>query len=137
MIALPAIVRKPVAEQRFTTLGDWWEENGKFTISISIMDDWRHEFLVLMHELTEWAICQRRGVKTADCDAFDAMWEREIEAGLQRIETEAGFDRRCPYRAGHVWGCRMERLFAFILSVPWREYCRACDAMLVANCTSQ
>lgn len=128
---IPKIIYVPVREQRFTTLGDWWEEeSGRFVISISIMSDWRHEFCVLIHELTEWAICQAAGISTAACDEFDALWEGWIENGLVDIYKEAGFDRRCPYRRGHVWGARMERLFCFLLGANWRQYCAACDALM-------
>lgn len=128
---IPKIIRMPISEQRFTTLGDWWESDaGNFAIAISEMPDWRHEFLVLIHELTEWAICQAKGVPTADCDAFDAMWEKELGQGLHGLEEEAGFDRRCPYRKGHVWGYRMERFFCFLLGASWKEYGLACDALV-------
>src|SRR5271170_1136619 len=100
----PNIKVVPVEDQRFTTLGDWWEEGGHFEVRASEMSDWRHVYCVLMHELIEWAICQRDGVRTADCDAFDEEWENGIKAGIHPIEIEAGFDRACPYRKGHIWG---------------------------------
>src|SRR5215475_10964383 len=128
MTMLPTIIRLPVQQQRFTTLGDWYEDEcGNFTVTTSIMDNWKYEFCVLIHELTEWAICQAMGVKTQDADDFDEMWEREIKAGIQLIETEAGFDKRCPYRRGHVWGARMERFFCFLLRANWKDYCTECD----------
>jgi hypothetical protein len=122
---------RPVSEQRFTTLGDWWQrEDGSYTITVSEMDDWRHVFLVLAHELTEWAITRHQGVTSAECDAFDSMFEEEIRAGRWGVEIEAGFDRRCPYRKGHVWGCRAERLFSWLLGVNWNDYCQACIRLL-------
>ena len=127
----PNIRAIPIEDNRFTTLGDWYENpNGSFEITVTIMDDWRHMFCVLIHEMIEWAVCQRDQVRTADCDAFDAEWERGIEAGIHPIEVEAGFDRACPYRRGHVWGCRMEHLFCFILGCNWKSYCTACDRMI-------
>lgn len=131
ILHLPVIKCISLLENRFTTLGDWMETApGEFMITVTEMVDWRHETLVLLHELVEWAICQRDGVRTADCDAFDALWEQELRNGLQRPETEAGFDRRCPYRKGHVWGCRVERAFAFLFGVSWADYCRTCDEMI-------
>lgn len=130
-IALPKIVRLSITEQRFTTLGDWWEdENGAFTIAITEMKDWRHEFLVLIHELTEWAICQATGVSTEAADKFDEEWEKDIRAGLVSAELEAGFDKRCPYRRGHVWGARAERLFCWLLGASWKDYLKECDKLI-------
>lgn len=128
---LPNIIYMPITAQRFTTLGDWWQdENGAFTIAISNMDDWRYEFLVLIHELTEWSICQISGISTSACDAFDTVWEKKIEAGLVSPDIEAGFDKSCPYRKGHIWGARMERLFCWLLKANWQDYNRACDALI-------
>lgn len=117
-----------VGAQRFTTLGDWWENaDGSFEIRVTDMPDFRHTVAILMHELIEWAVCQWWNVKTIDCDDFDRLWEEELSAGLHKVEEEAGFDRRCPYRAGHVWGCRLERLVIFILRGRWKEYLTSCD----------
>lgn len=131
-MSLPKIVLLPISAQRFTTLGDWWEdENGIFTIAISEMSDWRYEFLVLIHELTEWSICFATGVSSKDADEFDRLWEENIKAGLVSIETEAGFDKACPYHRGHVWGARLERLFCWLLGANWKSYVKACDDLLV------
>jgi hypothetical protein len=129
---IPKIISLPITKQRFTTLGDWYEEEpGKFVITTSEMSDWRHEFLVLIHELTEWAICQAMGVSAANCDKFDSAWEREIEAGTKPLWAEAGFDKKCPYYRGHVWGARMERLFCYLLGCKWKDYTSACDDLIV------
>lgn len=117
----------PVQDQRVTTLGDWWENaDGSFEIRLTDMGNWRYEFLVLIHELTEWSICQHLGIATKDCDDFDFLFEAEIKRGEQSPEDEAGFDHRCPYGKGHVWGDRMEKLFCFLLGVKWKAYAAAC-----------
>ena len=128
---IPNILLVPIAEQRFTTLGDWYQnEDGSFTIAISKMLDWRHEFLVLIHELTEWSICRATGVSSQEADVFDRYWESDIKFGLVSIETEAGFSKDCPYRRGHIWGARMERLFCWLLGASWKDYERACNKLL-------
>ena len=131
MKTIPRIIVLPLQEQRFTTLGDWWEDNrGRFTIAITDMGDWRYEFIVLMHELTEWGICQARGVSTKDCDNFDARWEEDIRAGFVSPEVEPGCAKRAPYHKGHMWGIRAERFFCWLLGVKWSEYCEECDRLL-------
>ena len=123
-MTLPTIHIKfiPQKEQRFSTPADWQIVDNLLTVWISEMADPRYECIVLMHELTEIIICWFDGVSSTDADAFDALWEKEIEAGLHNKIEEAGFDKRCCYRRGHVWGARMERLFCFILGVKWRDY---------------
>lgn len=117
-----------LADMPFTTAGHWRETDaGNFEVLVVALKDWRYSFIVLMHELTEWAICRWFGVSTATCDAFDDLWEQELVRGEHKPEEEAGFDRRCPYRKGHVWGARMERLFCFLLGLRWKTYCADWD----------
>lgn len=130
-LLFPKIVFKPVTELRFATLGDWYQDDsGFFTIEVAEMSNWKYEFLILLHELTEWAICQAEGISTRACDNFDEAWEESIDKGLVSIEKEAGFDRSCPYRKGHIWGARMERLFCWLLGASWKDYTRSCNEAL-------
>jgi hypothetical protein len=131
-VKLPKIIFVPLSSQRFTTLGDWWQDcDGTYTIAVTEMRDWRYQFLVLMHELTEWSICCATGVSAKIADEFDAAWEEDIKSGLVSVSVEAGFDKACPYRQGHVWGARMERLFCYLLKANWKDYCRECDELLL------
>jgi hypothetical protein len=101
--------------------------DGTFEIWLCYTSDWRYQFIVLAHELTEWAWCIKHNVTAESADGFDAIWEAEIHMGLHGPEQEAGFDRRCPYRGGHVWGARIERIMCFILGVSWSRYCTYWD----------
>lgn len=130
MNKFPNIVIKQLEREqlRFTTAGDWMmHEDGSFEIHLLKMDDWRYSAIVLIHELTEIFICWRLGITAQEADDFDRVWEDELKKGIQNLEKEAGFDKRCPYRKGHVWGARMERLFCFILGVNWNKYCNDWD----------
>lgn len=126
----------PITEQRFTTIGDWTQlSDGSFKVWLSEMNDWRHVALVFLHEFTELFICWKNNVSATEADAFDKIWEDELKRGLHKSEQEAGFDRRCPYRKGHVWGTRMERLFSFLLGVKWSKYVDECN--LLSNTYTQ
>ena len=115
-------------DQRFTTVGDWGRSpNGEYFITIARLPDYRHQVLVLIHELVEWTICMLTGVSVEAADAFDALWEQELRKGLHEPEDEAGYDTRCPYRKGHVWGGRAERFFAWLFRVDWNDYGDECD----------
>lgn len=120
----------PQDQHRFTTIGDWWEDGDVLEVRISAELDWRYQFAVLFHELIEFGICKVAGITTVECDAFDALFEREYEFGKWPRSVEAGFDKRCPYRRGHVWGSRFERLVIFLLGASWSGYIDACDKLM-------
>src|SRR5258708_33385114 len=116
----------PQDKQRFTTLGDWWEDELGLQIRITNMH-WKYQVAILMHELIEFSICKSEGITTEECDAFDTLFEQEYESGKWPKSVEAGFDRRCPYRRGHWWGDKFERLTIFLLGGTWKSYLKACD----------
>lgn len=120
-------------EHRFTTIGDWWENpDGTFEVRVTRMNNIKHTMMVLLHEISEWAICQATGVSTKLCDEFDALWEDEIDRGLHAVEEEAGFDVRCPYRAGHIFGCGVEHIMCVVLNASWEAYEAECNELLHA-----
>lgn len=117
----------PHAEHRFTTIGHWFETaDGTLHIQISRELHWKYQVAVLFHELIEATMCRANGITTAECDEFDALFEREYDEGKWPKSVEAGFDRRCPYRRGHIWGSRFERVVIFLLGASWRDYNRTC-----------
>lgn len=121
----------PQKEHRFTTIGDWWvDENGNLQVKISKMADWRYEIAVLFHELIEFFICKHLGITTEECDEFDAFYETQYEQGIIDRSKEAGFDKRCPYRKGHIWGARFERMIVFLLGASWKKYIKDCDDLM-------
>jgi hypothetical protein len=120
----------PMQDQRFTTQGDWKEDDKELNIWITDMGDWKCEFGVFVHEIVEWAICKHMGVTSDECDAFDALFEKEYDEGKWDISVEAGYDPRCPYRKGHVWGDRVSRVMLWLIGVSWKEYGKVCDACI-------
>lgn len=119
-------------EQRFYTVGDWTQlEDGTIKIWITKFDDWRSSFMILMHELVEIGITLNAGIKSKDCDDFDAMWEEELKRGLHADDDEPGWDKRCPYKRGHFWGDNIERFFCFIFKIKWDNYEKDCLDKLI------
>lgn len=112
-------------QHRFTTIGDWKLEYHprqpmpgrhrnahplvprELTLWITEMPDWRWWISVLVHELVEVCYCMVKGITNKECDDFDAFYEAEYDAGRIPRSQEAGYDKRCPYRVGHVWGDRV------------------------------
>jgi hypothetical protein len=120
----------PHANHKHTTIGYWYVENDTLTIQISEEICWENRVAVLFHELIESAWCISKGITTAECDAFDDMFELEYASGLWPKSVEAGFDKRCPYRKGHVWGSRFEKLVLWILGADKKACDAECDALM-------
>jgi len=120
----------PHSQHRFTTIGHWFVENDTLTIQISDEICWQNKIAVIFHELIEAGICVSKGITTEECDAFDALFEHEYELGIWPKSVEAGFDKRCPYRKGHIWGSRLEKLVLFLIGANRKECDAECDKLM-------
>ena len=120
----------PHLQHKFTTIGHWFVENDTLTIQISEEVCWENRVAVLFHELIESAMCIAKGITTEECDAFDALFEREYEEGKWPKSVEAGFDPRCPYRKGHIWGTRFEKLVIFLLGASRKKLDAECNRLM-------
>ncbi len=104
----------PHSKQRYETSGDYWiDRRGTIQIRISKSRNWRHEALLLMHELTEMLLCIDRGVSFKAIDRFDMNFKGD---------GEPGDDPRAPYYRQHQFATKIERLLAKELRVNWRAY---------------
>lgn len=115
----------PASEHRYPTCGDYWlDEDGVWQFRVSRMGNLFYEILVLIHELTEWAMCQVIGIREPEIKRFDEMFEAERAAGKWKDE-EPGDDPRAPYRYQHQCATKVERLAAELFKVDWSAYDRA------------
>jgi hypothetical protein len=94
------------------------------------MKDFRHTLMVFLHEIVEVFLCIKDGITTEECDAFDEIYEQGYKDGTIPVEKEAGYDKKCPYRKGHVWGDRVSWFVGVLLGVNWKEYSRECDELI-------
>jgi hypothetical protein len=118
----------PHSQHRYSTVGDYYEvEGGKWVIEVSELGDARYEFLVVIHELVEWFLLWRRGVKEEDVTAFDIWWEEAKKGNVQ--SDEPGNDIRAPYYQEHQIATLVEKMVALQLGVDWEEYCKAMDKL--------
>ena len=110
----------PHAEQRYPTVGDWTlDEAGDLTIRVSKLSDWRHEMLVMVHELYEAALCEHDGITQQAVDVFD----KDFEANrAEDDDSEPGDAPKAPYRLQHFRATNIERQMADALGVNWQEY---------------
>lgn len=109
----------PHQDQRYSTCGDWYYDNGTLHIKVSKMSDWRYEALVAVHELVEVLLCEHAGVNQATVDAFDMQFELNREPGN---EDEPGDDNDAPYRSQHCVATGIERILAAEMGVNWKPY---------------
>ena len=126
MSKLPEIRARVIAhkDQRYETVGDYHMVGRHWAFRVSAMGDWRYEFLVLLHELVEWAWCRQYGIDNATIDDFDFKFEADRKKGLHSDDEEAGDDPAAPYYEGHQFATKLERLAAAILKVKWERYDR-------------
>lgn len=108
-------------EQRYNTVGDYYDEDNIIKFRISKTND-DYEFLVLIHELVEWYLTKKHGIIETDIKAFDELFEEERNAGLHTLDEEPGHDVRAPYRNEHIYAELIERLIANKLNIDWSKY---------------
>jgi hypothetical protein len=121
----------PHTEQRYETVGDYFtvddlsEKVGSApgrVFRISEMDNPDYEFLVMIHEIIESHLVQKRGISDAAIDAFDIQFEKDREAGKVPQDAEAGDSIEAPYYREHRFATTIERLVAYELGVDWMSY---------------
>jgi len=115
----------PHKNQRYETCGDWYTEtDGAIHIKVSDMGNDDYEFLVALHELCEYWLCNKRGIPEEKITAFDVQFERDRDKGLHGEDEEPGDDPNAPYRREHFFATNIERMMAHELGVDWAEYNR-------------
>lgn len=112
----------PHTNHRYPTVGDYWDAAESLEVRTSQMSDPRYEQLVIIHELVEIFLLQKRGLTLKDTDDFDIMFEKEREEGKHGPDEEPGDDPRCPYRKEHRIAETIERMLAIAIEVDWSDY---------------
>ena len=111
----------PHSQQRYCSIGDYWEQppnSGHWEIRVSDLGDWRMNILILIHEITELAQTEAEGIPEPAIKAFD----EKFEANNVSNEDEPGDCQDAPYHQQHVFAECQERLLAQRLGVNWKEY---------------
>lgn len=116
-------------DQRYTTVGDWWWEEGTLQLRVSDMSDWRYEFLVAVHELVEAYLCRWKGIPQEDVDNWDQEFEEAREKGKYQDWEEPGDHPWAPYHLQHSIASGVERVVGAILGVSWNEYAKEVSSL--------
>jgi hypothetical protein len=101
--------------QKYPTAGDYFELCGNWHVRISRMKDWRYEFLVLMHELTEMALTKHHNIDWELIDEFDIR-------GKGATHPDPGTLEEAPYHNEHALATQIEKKLAKMLGVDWETY---------------
>lgn len=105
----------PQKEQRYATIGDYYEENGVLNFRISELGNKDYEFLVRIHEEIEQYLCEKRGITNKMIDDYDMS-----EFGLS-IE-DPGSHPKAPYHKEHMLALKVEKLLYKELDVNVDEF---------------
>lgn len=136
----------PHQEQRYPTVGDYWEAAGTWHFRVSKMPDRRYEWLVFLHEVIEASLLALASAPPsaaveaalmapeAAAKAFDEGYEQARAAGTRalcgcKVREEPGNDRHAPYHRQHRVATACERLMARVLGVNWRAYSAEVDSL--------
>ena len=109
-------------DQRYETCGDYYKDGKAWIFSIS-QTNIDYEFLILMHELTEWYLTQKRGIKEKDITKFD-LWHLE-----ENLDGEPGNHKDAPYRKEHQFATKIEKLICKELGINWYKYDKIIDSL--------
>jgi len=112
----------PHQQHRYNTVGDYWmTPDGTLQIRISDLGGLDHELPILIHELVEWYLCQKRGVRLEDIDSFDRVFELERSIG-RHPEEEPGDSPEAPYAREHRFAENIERQVVHEAGLRWDDY---------------
>lgn len=117
----------PHTLQRYETVGNYFEEAGVTFFEVSEMNNGDYEFLVALHEVIEYFLVKKSGIRLEDVDAFDLAFENERVNGV--AQGEPGDDTRAPYYFQHQVATGIERVVAALLGVDWNAYSEAVDTL--------
>ena len=112
----------PHHTHRYPTVGDYFRSKDnpkKQNFRISDMGNKDYEMLVLIHELIEAHLCEKRKISWDKIDDFDKEFERNRKEGNV---DEPGNDKNAPYYHEHRFAENIERQLAHELGVDWFAY---------------
>ena len=110
------------SNQRCEAAGDRIKKKSGQFITVSDMKDKRYEFLVALHEMIEWFLCDDRGIRQKEVDDFNSGFELDRDLGIHNGSIEPGDDSAAPYHKEHVFATYVEGLLAAELGVHWKDY---------------
>jgi hypothetical protein len=111
----------PHKKQRYDTAGDYFFGSwyNRWNFLISEMKNTDYEFLVLVHEIIEWHLTQKRGIKEEDITNFD----------IESKHPDPGTLKNAPYHKEHMFATKIEKQLAKELKINWNKYDKSFDKL--------
>lgn len=103
----------PHNEQRYDTVGDWFDRDGTCHFRISDCKNRKYEWMIAIHEMVERMLCEVNGVSQESVDAFDVSYTQD---------SDPGDATRSPYRTEHCYATAVERMLCAAMGLSWKEY---------------
>lgn len=120
------IVQSP-SKMRYCTVGDYYKTKTGWDVVSADLKDSDYNFLILVHELIELYLTQRRGIPEPKIKKFDEWFQREKAKGrFPKFKGGAAL-KLSPYRREHLFALKVEKLLAKELGKNWKKYDRAVD----------
>ena len=110
----------PHDEQRYETLGDYWETESKIEFRISDTGNANYNMAILMHEIWEEHRNRMLGIKEIDVTQFDINHPELDDPGLSK---------EAPYHATHMESDAIERVCIVMSHEDWIDYEKRCSEM--------
>lgn len=102
----------PLKKQRYSTLGDYYKGKDKLEFRITELGNPYFEALILIHEIVEFFLTQKRGISEDSITKFD------IESKLD----DPGLSPEAPYHSEHMFANCIEKQVCEELGFDWEEY---------------
>jgi translation initiation factor 1 (eIF-1/SUI1) len=88
-----------------------------------------------LHELVEYFLVRKRGIKIKDIDKFDIEYEKARSENKKfapcgcKIKEGPGKDIHAPYYREHQFATKVEKMFIKKLGYSWKEYNKEIDKL--------
>ncbi|MDP2676253.1 MAG: hypothetical protein Q8O83_01020 [bacterium] len=112
---------------RYCTVGDYYKTKTGWDVVSADLKDPDYNFLILVHELIELYLTQRRGIPEPKIKKFDEWFQREKTKGRFRRFKGGASLKLSPYRREHLFALKIEKLLAKELGKNWKKYDEAVD----------
>jgi hypothetical protein len=103
----------PHKRQRYDTVGDYFNNGKQILIHVSDCKNEDYEFAVAVHELIEWYLTKKHGIKIKEIDNFDISFKGK---------GEPGDDKEAPYYEEHQFATSIEFQIIEELDLSWSKY---------------
>jgi hypothetical protein len=119
----------PWKKMRYLTTGDYYKTKREWKIVAADTGNSDYNFLILIHELIELYLTQKRGIAEPKIKKFDEWFERQKTKGRFKNILSPGRHPKAPYKREHMFAAKIEDLIRKELGVSKKKQWAAEDAV--------